>query len=663
MALVSLDNLHFDFGREKILDGVSLALQPQVRCGLVGANGAGKTTLLAAVAGELDLPAGTRNVQGGITIAVLRQDSALAVDDDPRVPLRQRVGELAFGPEQTIEKELEEIGRQLAQGDVNETEHARLIARQGHLQAEFERLEGYGMQARLETALMGVGLRPDTWDRPLQKLSGGERRRAALAVVLLGGADLLLLDEPTNHLDLESCEWLENFLVGGGSAAVIVSHDRHFLDRVTTRTLHLDRGRLVSYAGNYSFFTAQNALRYQQELAAWQRQQVRIKQTEEYIRRNIEGQKTRQAQARRKQLAKEERLRRPTEEAGLFRFSLVPARPSGGTVFQVENLGKAWGGRTLIKDLDLHVSRGEKVGIVGPNGCGKSTLLKLLSGRVVPDTGRVVVGHGVDCGYYDQELSGVSDHNTVLTEIADVDPRATIGELRSFLGAFGFGEDLFDRRVGRLSGGERGRLSLLRLVKEGHNTLLLDEPTNHLDARGRESLEAALREFTGTVIVVSHDRRFLDKVVGSLLVFPDAGAPEAEQGRLNRFAGNYTQWMDHRARRREQERAARQSTSGGRPVAEPGGQPTTPPPGERPALSKNEIRRRERQIGLVEDRIKELETEQAAAVAAMADPATGNEERLALARRCSEIETELGGLMARWEELHGEIEAGTDRRS
>ncbi len=656
MALVSLDNLHFDFGREKILRGVSLALQPQVRYGLVGANGAGKTTLLMALAGRHDLPAGTRHAQGGVSIAMLRQETVLAVDDRPETPLLERVGQRAFSREQSIQRELDAVTRDLAAATDDEDRHGQLIARQGHLQGEFERLEGYSTQARLEAALLGVGLREETWGRRLEQLSGGERRRAALAVVLLSGADLMLLDEPTNHLDLDSCEWLEGFLVGGRNAAVIVSHDRFFLDRVTTQTLHLDRGHLVGYAGNYSFFAVQSALRYQQDFNAWQRQQARIKQTEDYIRRNIEGQKTKQAQARRKQLAKEERLEKPTTEPGLFRFSLQPARRSGGTIFQVENLAKAWGDRPLLENLDLHVSRGEKVGIVGPNGCGKSTLLKMLTGQVIPDAGRVVVGHGVDMGYYDQELSGVSDHNTVLGEISSVDPHATTGELRGFLGAFGFGEDLYDRQVARLSGGERGRLSLLRLVKEGHNTLLLDEPTNHLDVRSRESLEAALQAFDGTLIVVSHDRRFLDKVVRRLIVFPEPGVNGPRE--VDFFAGNYSEWMARRRQDLEQTRDARRAMAA--PENRRNENQPTSPAGGKNALSKNEINRRHQLIAEQETRIRELEVEQERAIMTMGLPETSSADRLALGSRCSAIETELNACLESWENLHREIAEGTD---
>ncbi len=322
----------------------------------------------------------------------------------------------AFAREREIEAELAEVARRIA-ATAEPAEQAALVQQQGRLQDEFERRDGYAMQARLETALRGVGLLPRSWETPVDRLSGGERRRAALAAVLLSGADLLLLDEPTNHLDLESCEWLEAFLVQADTAAVIVSHDRHFLDRVTTRTLQLDRGRVVSYSGNYTFFDEQSRLRYEQDLAAWERQQSRFRQTEEYIRRNIEGQKTKQAQSRRKQLDKEEKLERPTAEPGLYRFHLQPVRPSGGTVLEAHGLGKGYGGRTLLEGFELHVSRGERLGIVGPNGCGKSTLLKMFAARVVPDAGHVVVGHNVDLGFYDQELASVADHNTVIQEM------------------------------------------------------------------------------------------------------------------------------------------------------------------------------------------------------------------------------------------------------
>jgi ATP-binding cassette subfamily F protein 3 len=643
MALLSLNDARFDYGREKILRGVNLALQSGVKYALVGANGAGKTTLLAAMSGELQLQGGTRQVMGGTNIRMLRQETTIDPDSRESGLLLDTVSGAAFTKEKELEHELTNLAAEIAAADP--ARQADLVEQQGKLQNEFERLNGYTMQSRLETALRGVGLMPETWDRPVNQLSGGERRRAALATVLLRNAELLLLDEPTNHLDLESCEWLEGFLEVYSGAVVLVSHDRHFLDRVAKKTLHLDRGKLVSYSGNYSFFDEQSQLRYQQDLNAWQRQQTKIRQTEDYIRRNIEGQKTKQAQSRRKLLEKEEKLERPTTEPGLFRFHLTPVRASGGTALETEDLTKGWDGRSLMDGLNLHVSRGDRIGIIGPNGCGKSTLLKMMAGRVVPDRGRVVIGHNVDLGFYDQELTGVSDHNTVVSEMMSVDPVATLGEHRSFLGAFGFGEDLHDRQVSRLSGGERGRLSLLRLIKEGHNTLLLDEPTNHLDIRSRESLEAALAEYTGTMVVVSHDRRFLDKIVQKLIVFGEGEVPRV-------FAGNYAEYVWKR--KQEQQDAAPVSKVPTAAKKEPLG-----PDKDAPAtLSKNEINRRRQWISEAEEKILELESARDSALEEMGSPDLKNDRRIELARRCTEIDKDLEAVYADWEKWGLEIEQG-----
>jgi len=647
LALLSLQNAHFDFGREKILRGVNLAVQPGVKYALVGANGAGKTTLLAAMIGELSLQGGSRQIQGGALVRLLRQETTLDIIAGATDSLRETVASTAFAQERELEHRLAQLAAEIAAAPP--AEQIALVAEQGKVQEDFEHRGGYTMTTRLESALRGVGLRPETWPTTIEKLSGGERRRAALATVLLSRADLLLLDEPTNHLDLESCEWLEGFLTTYPGGALIVSHDRHFLDKVATKTLHLDRGRLVSYSGNYSFYDQQSALRYQQDLAAWDRQQTKIKQTEEYIRRNIEGQKTKQAQSRRKLLDKEERLERPTAEPGLYRFHLNPARTSGGMALETTGLGKAYGGRHLLRDLDLHISRGDRVGIIGPNGCGKSTLLKMMAGRVTPDAGHLVIGHNVDLGFYDQELTGISDHNTALAEMMAVSPRATLGELRSFLGAFGFGEDLFDRQISALSGGERGRLSLLRLIQEGHNTLLLDEPTNHLDIRSRESLEAALREFTGTMVVVSHDRRFLDKLVNRLLIFPPAGD---NSGQVRVFGGNYQDYVWKRAQENQAASEQRRSKANSRP---PAGNATDTSP-----LSKNEQKRRQEWINAAEEAIVVLENEREAALTEMGTPDLTNERRLALAQRCGDIETELGEHLANWEQWSLEIESGLD---
>ncbi len=647
MALLSLQDAYFDYGREKILRGVDIAIQPGVKYALVGANGAGKTTLLAAMAGDLQLHGGTRQVMGSASVRMLRQETTIDPDASDTELLLDAVAGSAFTRERELESRLAALTGELA--DAVPSVQATLVEQQGKLQDEFEHLDGYTMQSRLKTALRGVGLMPETWARPMNRLSGGERRRAALATVLLGKGDLLLLDEPTNHLDLESCEWLEGFLEAYAGAVVLVSHDRHFLDRVAKKTLHLDRGRLISYSGNYTFYDEQSQLRHQQDLNAWQRQQTRIRQTEDYIRRNIEGQKTKQAQSRRKQLEKEEKLEKPTTEPGLFRFHLSPVRPSGGTVLETEGLSKGWGGRILLSGLDLHISRGDRLGIIGPNGCGKSTLLKMLTGRIIPDAGRVVIGHNVDIGFYDQELSGVSDHNTVIAEMISVDPVLTLGEHRSFLGAFGFGEDLHDRQVAHLSGGERGRLSLLRLIKEGHNTLLLDEPTNHLDIRSRESLEAALAEYTGTMVVISHDRRFLDKIVQKLIVFTATG--------VRVFAGNYADYV-WKQKQEQQVTAAITKPATVTDTRKKEKQSAVRSAETPVTLSKNEINRRRQWIGEIEAKILELESARDSVLSEMGSPTLDNDRRLELGQQCSGIDAELKTAFADWEKWSLEIEQG-----
>ena len=641
MALLTLTDAAFDYGREKILAGVGLAVHQVTRYALVGPNGAGKTTLLGILAGEITLHGGQYTRSGGVSLRYLRQESVLGLTDEDSRTLREAVRDTAYARELALQAELDEIGRELAAAAP--ADQAALVTRQGRLQTEFERLGGYTLESRLEAALSGVGLPSAIWDNPLARLSGGERRRAALAATLLGQTDVLLLDEPTNHLDLESCEWLESHLIDRRGAAIIVSHDRWFLDRVAQRTLHLDRGRLVDYGGNYTFYQRAAGERRKQDQAAWQRQQDHIRQTEAFIRKNIEGQKTKQAQARRKQLARVDRIDRPTAEQSHFRFALAPARASGGMVLQAEGLARRHGERILFEDVDLHVVRGERLGILGPNGCGKSTLLHILAGLETADAGRVVRGHNVDLGLYDQNLRIVSDHHTVLGEMQAVDPAALVGDLRSFLAAFGFGEDMIDRPVGSLSGGERGRLALLRLIKEGHNTLLLDEPTNHLDIRSRESLELALAGFTGTLVMVSHDRRFLDQLVERLIVFP---APRESTTGVRVFLGGYADYV----RKREMEtRTAAGSMSALK--ARPSTSPTTTA-----GLSKNEQARRRAWIAEVEKTIASLETEKEEVFAALSQPDCSNERRRELAGRCATIDTDLENAMKHWEEWNAELE-------
>ncbi len=668
MVLISLQAVNFDYGREPLLSAVDLTILPGVKYALVGANGAGKTTLLAVLSGELTPAGGQRQVAGKIRVAKLHQEAILETGGSEELPLFDAVVRAAFTTELELEAELQELAQRLsARETLNDPQREELVQRQGRLQAEFERRGGYTMRPRVEATMYGVGLSRAFWSLPCGRLSGGERRRAALAAILLSDADVLLLDEPTNHLDLEACEWLEGFLGQYRGAAVLVSHDRQFLDRIAGTTLHLEGGIVTAYSGNYSFFARAYAQRIEQVRLAYQRQQERIRQTEDFIRRNIAGQKTKQAQSRRKQLQREVRLIQPPADPATMRLHLQPQRPSGGMVLQADRLSKQYGGRYLFRDFDLRLSRGERLGIIGPNGCGKSTMLKILSGREPPDGGSVRRGYNVDLGLYDQELRSVADHHTVLEEMAAVDPAATLGELRTFLGAFGFTADMVDRPVGKLSGGERGRLALLRLIKQGYNTLLLDEPTNHLDVRAREALEEALADYRGTLVVVSHDRRFLDKIIGRLLVF---GPGEAENGgetenQLSLYLGNYS---DYRAQLAKQPGAIQESSAPDRVErmaqavsAERRAQTLQQGPPPRPlVLSKNEIARRRRWITRLEDQIADLEREREMLLATMSDPNLPAARRVELGHRCTAIAQDIAGKLSQWEEWHLEIEGASE---
>lgn len=638
MALIALQDASFDYSREPILDHVDCTVQPDERIALVGGNGAGKSTLLAILAGELDLLSGVRKTAGHTTLRWLKQETSFDPETNRNRTIRDVVAESAFGELLEIEAELERLGETLGRDD---GARAEVLGRdQGRLQSDYERRDGYSWRARLEAALQGLGVGPELWGKAPGDLSGGERRRATLAAALLSDATVLLLDEPTNHLDLQAREWLEGHLSRRPGSMVIVSHDRFFLDRTCNRTWDLGRARLSAWKGNYTSWLLEAAERRERDESAWRRQQDKINETEDFIRRNLAGQKTKQAQSRRRQLDKVDRAVRPGAESRPAPIVLAPSRPSGAIAIEAIGLSKAYGVEPLFRGFDLMVARGDRMGVVGPNGCGKSTLLKVLGGEVMPDAGRVHWGHHVDLGHYDQQLRSVSDAKVVLEELSDAWPGATLAELRSFAGAFGFGADMIDRPVGALSGGERGRLALMRLIRGGHNTLLLDEPTNHLDAPTCEALEDAMRAFGGTLVVVSHDRRFLERVCDRILIF-DHG-PDGPRVKLHLGT-----WTEVSARVKEQAVAAVQATTT-KPMATP------EPPGS--VLSKNEIMRREQWIVEVETEIAALESEQAATLELLSASDLTPGERLAVSLRHAEVETELAERIDRWESWQAEID-------
>src|ERR671938_817280 len=440
-----------------------------------------------------------------------------------------------------------------------------VLARYSDLQHEFERQGGFEYAARAEAILQGLGFERDTWATPTEILSGGQKNRLGLARLLLAEPDVLLLDEPTNHLDVAAVEWLEEFLASYKSAYVIISHDRYFLDRACTRIVEVENGKAVSYTGNYSDFLVEREERRDAQMRAYENQRQLIAKTEEFIRRNIAGQKTKQAKSRRKMLEKLERVDavRPDQSSGNFQLQKVER--AGTYVLTVKDASIGYPGRVLAEGISFILRRGECLGIIGPNGSGKTTFLKTALGKLPQLAGEVRWGANVSVGYYAQQLDDLDARNEIIMELRRVAPStATAGELRSFLARFLFtGDDVY-KHVRDLSGGEKGRLPPAQLIHSRVNVLVLDEPTNHLDIPSREALEEALDAYQGTIITISHDRYFLDRVATQILALDGLGGAE-------HYDGDYTEYHDWKAaQKREalQEAAPKAQTEDARLAAE-----------------------------------------------------------------------------------------------
>jgi ATP-binding cassette subfamily F protein 3 len=658
MPLISLSRVRFDFGRENLLRDVTLDLEPGEKAALIGINGSGKSTLLRLLAGEIPPDGGERSVVRRARIVLLPQETTA----DGEGTLLEWVSG-ARGDLGAVHDEMERLHARLDAGDVlTESE----LQQYGELQHRFEAMDGWTHQSTVEATLRGLGFRTEDLDKPLAVLSGGERRRAALAGVLLQGGDLLLLDEPTNHLDLDAREWLQQFVRESPSTMLIVSHDRYFLDHTVSLVWHLARASVMRWPGNYSKFARDYEAWVQQEEVAYNRQQHEIRKTEEFIRRNIAGQNTKQAQSRRKKLEKLERLEKPREERTRFRLHLVSSKRGGNVVLAAHGLTKRFGDRVLFADLDLDLHRGDRLGIIGPNGSGKTTLLKVLARRLAPDAGRVKLGAEIDMGVFDQELDFVGDAPTLLEEIWRIDRSLSEEQIRACLGAFGFGAEFVDRPVRVLSGGQRSRLGLLELVLQQHNFLVLDEPTNHLDLDSVEQLEAGLREYDGTLLLVSHDRLLLSRAVDKLLILTG--------GRTRLFHGGYEEYFEslhgrplwseievfEAERRRKQEKQA-PVEHGPRPAGADGdGEGSDATGAAEKSVSKNTVTRMRRELEQLEDRIVGLEVDVEEIEADLAGCAGMQPEEIEQRGRAhAEKKKALAQLYERWNALAAEIEAMT----
>ena len=522
--MISLDNLTISYGGWTLFDGISFMINPKDRIGLVGKNGAGKTTLLRVITGEQQPTEGAVTINGECSIGYLPQQMRVA-DTTTLVAETAK----AFDEVLRIEAEIERLTAEIAsRTDYESAEYEELIHRLSVANDRYHILGGDTRDADIERTLLGLGFKRTDFERPTREFSGGWRMRIELAKLLLKRPSIFLLDEPTNHLDIESIQWLEEYLKNYNGAVLLISHDRAFLDNVTTRTIELSLGKVYDYKVPYSKFVVLRAERREQQMAAYENQQRLIEKTEEFIEKfRYKPTKSNQVQSRVKQLEKLERIEVDEEDLSRLNIKFPPAPRSGQIVADVKGVGKAFGEKRIFAGAEFTIERGQKIALVGRNGEGKTTFARMLIGELEATEGEIKVGANVNIGYYAQNQDDLMDGEfTVFDTLARVAVGDVRTRLRDILGAFLFrGEDI-DKKVKVLSGGERSRLAMARLMLEPYNLLVLDEPTNHMDMRSKDILKDALQKFDGTVVVVSHDREFLDGLVDRIYEFRDGGVRE-----------------------------------------------------------------------------------------------------------------------------------------
>ena len=634
MILLSLQGVKKSFGTNEVLRDASLVLQDGQRMGLVGVNGCGKSTLMKIIAGLETADGGAITMQKGLKLGYLAQQGEVG---EGRTVLEEL--ESVFEPVVEMERQLRALEEQMADVGHDETLLHRLGSQYDQLTRDFERANGYGWRSTVQGVLAGLGFRKEQQGQLASLLSGGERTRLCLGRMLLTEPDLLLLDEPTNHLDLKSIAWLENYLRTYKGAVLIISHDRYFMDHVCDRMCELLLGATECYDGNYTSYMAQRAERFEIRMKAYELQQKEIARQEAIIARYRQFNREKSiklAESREKRLEKIERLEKPQDESAIrFRFDI--RRRTGEDVLMVDELSKGYDGRTLFQHVKMHLRAGDRVALIGDNGVGKSTLFKCLIGEEKPDTGTVRLGSGVDIGYYDQHQARLHPEKTVLDEVWDDFRRLDQTEVRGALGLFLFTGDEVLMPVSTLSGGEKGRVALTKLMLRKDNVLLLDEPTNHLDMDSREVLENALADFPGTILAISHDRYFINRFATKVCVL--------EEGGIKEYLGNYDDYFEKISREQE-------------PDGETAGMTRTALEKEKRKSRDEERRLKERKLALkqAEEAVSWAEEEAAALEAALADPDTYQDAEKAarLAKEYQQKKDEIDRLYQAWETLESE---------
>ena len=639
MILLTVNHVSKAFVTRSVLEDASLVLQTGQRMGVVGVNGSGKSTLFRMIAGELEPDAGSITLLKGARVGMLTQQADITSDYTVQEEL-----ERVFEPVRRMEARLREMEEQMAALHHDAEAFAQLSRDYSRLMDRFEDAGGYEWPSRIQGVLAGLGFADDKRSQKAALLSGGEKTRLCLARLLLTQPELLMLDEPTNHLDLASTQWLEDTLRKYRGSVMVISHDRYFMNSVCDCMAEVCMRRIDQYEGNYDQFAQKRQANLERRLKEYKMQQAEIARQQAIIARyrmyNTER-SIRAAESREKQLDKIERVEKPVSEQKV-RFSFGARRRSGDDVLMVKNLEKGFGSRTLFSGLNLHLRAGDRVAVIGPNGVGKSTLLNLICGLQKPDSGQILFGSNVDVGYYDQQQSSLHPEKDIMSEVWDDFPWMEPGDVRAVLALFLFtGEEVF-KRISTLSGGERGRVALAKLMLKKDNLLLLDEPTNHLDMDSREVLEDALNDYEGTLLTVSHDRYFINRVANRVLEMTPRGAKD--------YLGNYDDYLE---KKRQEEMGLLEETA-------PGMTRTQMDKEKRRQRLKNETKKQllqrlkdaEAAIPAAEEAIARLEAQ-------MGDPEIYKDGQKAaqVAQEHEQMQQKLDALYEEWEELTNAAES------
>ncbi len=638
--MLSVDNLRVTFSGSDLFSDISFLINPRERIGLVGKNGAGKSTILKIICGLQTPSSGTVSRSGDCTIGYLPQQ--MVVHDD--CSLFEECGK-AFEEILNLEKTIADATEQVTlRTDYESDEYQKLLETLSDATERYHLLGGDNRDAELEKVLLGLGFKRDEFDKPTSKFSGGWRMRIELAKLLLRQPSLFLLDEPTNHLDIESIQWLEEYLQNFSGAVILISHDRAFLDNVTNRTIEIMNGRAWDYKTNYSHYVTLRAERLVQQTAAFENQQKLIEKTEEFIEKfRYKATKSNQVQSRIKQLEKIDRIEIDKEDVSTMNIRFPAAPRSGQVVLEAKESGQSFGEKHVFSGVDITVQRGEKIALVGKNGEGKTTFVRQIMGELIPTQGEVRTGHNIRIGYLSQNHEDLMNGDFTVFDTLD---RVAVGDirtkLRDILGAFLFrGEDI-DKRVKVLSGGERSRLAMARLMLEPYNLLILDEPTNHMDMRSKEVLKQALAKYDGTLVVISHDRDFLDGLIETVYEFRD--------GAVKQYLGGIWEFVEKRKLenmaqigQKSPEKSAKTNEQSPEKKAEKKAErkPNNTPDDKAAARQKKQIKLLEEQIEVQEAKVSELEE-------ALADPSKYSPELLA---QYTAAKADLDKTMSQWEEL------------